>query len=82
MASEMQERVARAIYGAWHGGRRLPWEKLPDTRKAPYLADALTAMEALRDFADEARDEWGFKHGDFEDCLRTEIAEIEAAKQP
>jgi hypothetical protein len=48
MASEMQERVARAIYEGRNGRGCAPWGRLPGSHKAPYLADALAAMEAMR----------------------------------
>ena len=41
---------------------------------------ALAAMKAIQSYADEARDEWGFEHGDFEDVLKAEIAAAEESR--
>ena len=49
MASEMQERLAKAIYEGRNGRGCAPWGRLPGSHKAPYLADALAAMEAMRE---------------------------------
>lgn len=43
--------------------------------------DALAAMKAIQSYADEARDEWGFEHDDFEDVLKAEIAAAEEARR-
>lgn len=81
MPSEMQERIARAIYEDRNGAGCVPWSRRDRAHKAPYLSDALAAMKATQSYADEARDEWGFEHGDFEDVLKAEIAAAEEARR-
>lgn len=45
--SDMVEKVARAIYEARNGRGALPWHQQIKSHKAPYLADARAAIEAL-----------------------------------
>lgn len=47
MASEMQERIARAIYEGRNGARCVPWHRQPHAHKAPYQADAIAVMKAM-----------------------------------
>lgn len=77
MASEMQERIARAI--CEYQGRS--WGA-SDAAGHDYWKDmAFDAMKAIQSYADEARDEWGFEHGDLEDLLKAEIAAAEEARR-
>ena len=91
MASEMQERLAKAIYEGRNGRGCAPWGRLPGSHKAPYLADALAAMVAMREPTQEmigvGQRAWMDDYGG-DDAISEEIwtamldAEIEAAKQP
>lgn len=47
--SEMQIRVARAIYEGRNGCGAKPWGSLPRSHQGPYLADARAAIEAMRE---------------------------------
>lgn len=47
--SEMQERIARAIYEGRNGARCKPWAHQPKAHREPYLLDALAAMKAMRE---------------------------------
>ena len=49
MGSEMQERIARAIYEGRNGRGCAPWGRVAGAHKAPYFSDALAAMRAMRD---------------------------------
>lgn len=51
--SEKVDRVARAIYEKRNGSGCTPWSLQPKTHKAPYLDDALVAIEAMREPAAE-----------------------------
>lgn len=90
MASEMQERVARAIYEGRNGRKCVPWARQPEAHKEPYRADALAAMEAMREPTQEmigvGQRAWMDDYGG-DDAISEEIwtamldAEIEAAKK-
>lgn len=47
--SEMQERIARAIYEGRNGPRCKSWTQQPAAHRAPYMVDALAAMKAMRE---------------------------------
>ncbi|MFG1340404.1 hypothetical protein [Xanthobacter autotrophicus] len=47
MASEMQERIARAIYEDRNGHGCVMWSRRGRADRAPYLSDALAAMKAM-----------------------------------
>lgn len=47
--SEMQERIARAIYESRNGAGCVSWARRDRAHKAPYLSDALAAMKAMRE---------------------------------
>lgn len=47
--SEMQERIARAIYESRNGAGCVSWDRRDRAHKAPYLSDALAAMKAMRE---------------------------------
>lgn len=47
--SELQERIAKAIYEGRNGARCKPWAHQPKAHREPYLIDALAAMKAMRD---------------------------------
>lgn len=47
--ADMVERVARAIYEGRNGAGCVPWSRRSGDHKAPYLADARAAIEAMRD---------------------------------
>lgn len=48
--TDMIERVARAIYVSIAAGRSVrPWEDIPASLRAPYLADAIAALKAMRE---------------------------------
>lgn len=47
--SEMVERVAKAIYEDRNGPKCYPWGSRTKSHRAPYLADARAAIEAMRD---------------------------------
>ena len=49
MGSEMQERIARAIYEGRNGRGCAPWGRVAGAHKAPYFSDALAAMRAMRE---------------------------------
>ena len=49
MSSEMQERIARAIYEGRNGAKCKPWAHQPAAHREPYLSDALAAMKAMRE---------------------------------
>ena len=44
--SEMQERIARAIYEDRNGAGCMPWSRRDKAHKQPYRRDALAAMKA------------------------------------
>lgn len=50
------EEVARAIYEGRNGQDARPWARLPKAHKGPYLDDARTAVEALRDIPGKVGD--------------------------
>ena len=47
--SEMQERIARAIYEDRNGAGCVPWSRRDKAHKQPYRRDALAAMKAMRE---------------------------------
>lgn len=53
MPSEMQERIARAIYEGRNGAKCKPWAYQPAAHREPYLSDALAAMKAMREPTEE-----------------------------
>jgi hypothetical protein len=55
--SEMIERVARAIYENRNGPGCYPWGNRTKAHRAPYLADARAAIEAMPWRLDEVREE-------------------------
>lgn len=54
MTESMVEQVARAIYEGRNGRGCVPWGRLPHAHRAPYLADARVAIEAMREPTDGA----------------------------
>ncbi len=44
---DVTERVAKAIYEGRNGAGCKPWSRLPSGHRAPYLGDALIAIEAM-----------------------------------
>ncbi len=46
---DMIETVAKAIYEGRNGAGCKPWSRLPSGHKAPYLGDAMIALEAMRE---------------------------------
>lgn len=92
MTSELQDRIARAIYEGRNGRGCKPWVNLPAAHKAPYRADALAAMVATREpthlmvaHAKSENEESGFLELDSDDfrmSFHAAIsAEIEAAER-
>lgn len=49
MPSELQNRIARAIYESRNGAGCVPWGRRTRLHRAPYMADALAAMKAMRE---------------------------------
>ena len=89
MPSEMQERIARAIYEGRNGPRCKSWTQQPAAHRAPYMVDALAAMKAMREptkaMKDRGRAHGGLKALEFaltagRDMLNAEISIAEGGK--
>lgn len=49
MSETMPQKVARAIYEGRNGRGCTPWSRLSEAHQAPYLADACSAIGAMRE---------------------------------
>lgn len=47
MTSELQDRIARAIYESRNGAGCVPWSCRDGQHKAPYLDDAAAALKVI-----------------------------------
>lgn len=64
MTSELQDRIARAIYEGRNGRGCTPWARLAGAHKRPYVTDALAAMKAMRDPTETMLDHAEWAHED------------------